>query len=459
MQRLYLLLPLLLLAGAASAAETEEQMIARRLEWFRDQKFGFFMHWGAYSQLGCIESWPLVWADRSWSNPSIKTMEEMLAFRKKYFALNTTFNPTKFDPAPWAALAKRAGMKYVVFTTKHHDGFSMFDTRLTDYRVTHPDCPHSRSPRADVTKAIFDAFRAEGFGIGAYFSKSDWHHPGYWDPARPALDRNPNYDTAKEPERWEGFVKFVHGQVRELTTNYGRIDILWLDGGQVRPPKQDVRMDELAAMARKNEPELLIVDRTAGTRHENYRTPEQEVPDRPLDYAWESCITMGDQWSFKPDDRYKSTRQLVHLLVDVVAKGGNLLLNVGPTPEGTLPAEAVKRMEEIGDWMAVNASAIHGTRPVAPYKAGRVCFTRKGDVVNAIFLAEGEATAPPATITWPARDGGPVPAAGSAVKLLGVEAPLEWKREGDHVVILVPEAVRTRPPCQHAWVVSFTVAR
>ena len=140
---------------------------------------------------------------------------------------------------------------------------------------------------------VFSTFRGEGFAIGCYFSKSDWHHPGYWDPDRPARDRNPNYDTAKEPERWAGFVRFVHGQIEELMSNYGHVDILWLDGGQVRPPKQDIQMDKVAEMARKHQPHLIIVDRTAGTKHENYRTPEQEVPDKPLPFVWESCLTMG----------------------------------------------------------------------------------------------------------------------------------------------------------------------
>lgn len=432
----------------------EDARRARRIEWFRDQKFGFFMHWGVYSQLGCIESWPLVWADRSWSNPSIKTFEEMLTFRKKYWGLNTTFNPTRFDPDVWAKIAKRAGMKYVMFTTKHHDGFCMYDTKQTDYKVTGADCPFSRSPRANVARAVFDAFRAQGFGIGAYFSKADWHHPAYWDPDRPAMDRNPNYDTAKEPQRWEGFVKFTHAQIEELMSDYGRIDILWLDAGQVRPPKQDIRMDELAALARRHQPDLIIVDRTAGTKHENYRTPEQEVPDKPLSYPWETCMTMGDQWSFKPNDNYKSTRRLVHLLVDIVAKGGNFLLNVGPQRDGQLPAEAVKRMEEIGRWMDVNGEAIYGTRPIAPYKSGRVCFTSKGDAVYAIYLAEDGRNAPPATITLPKA--GPKPKMGSEVHLLGFKDALKWSDgEGGGVAIQIPEAAANNPPCEHAWAVRF----
>ena len=433
--------------GGEAQPSAEDRLLEQRLEWFRDQKFGLFLHWGIYSQLGCIESWPVVWEDRSWSNPAIRTFEEMLAYRKVYFLQNRIFNPKQFDPEQWATLAKRAGMKYVMFTTKHHDGFSMFDTRQTDYRVTAPDCPYSKTPQPDITRAIFDAFRKEGFGIGAYFSKSDWHHGGYWDPARPALDRNPNYDTAKEKDRWESFVQFVHGQIGELMGNYGHVDILWLDGGQVRPPKQDIRMDEVAALARKKQPHLIIVDRTAGTKHENYRTPEQEVPDKPLSYVWESCLTMGEQWSFKPDDQYKSTRKLIHLLVDIVAKGGNLLLNVGPQPDGQLPAPAVLRLIEIGDWMSINAEAIHGTRPIEPYKAGRVAFTSKGKTVYAIYLLEEGQESLPAEVTIP----GPKPAVGSDIVLLGVAEPLKWRATADGTVVSIPPAVVQKPACRHAF--------
>ena len=451
----------MLAAAACEAAEPAgepEPWLAERLEWFQDQRFGLFMHWGIYSQWGCIESWPLVEVD-TWARPDgLKCWEErgkdIERFKRDYFALAKTFDPKKFDPARWAALAKRAGMKYVVFTTKHHDGFSMFDTRQTDFRITHPDCPASRRPQPDVARAVFDAFRKEGFGVGAYFSKSDWHSPWYWSPDRPARDRNPNYDTRQDPERWAKFVAFVHGQVGELVSNYGPVDILWLDGGQVRPPEQDIRMDRLAAMARAKQPHLIIVDRTVGGRFENYRTPEQEVPDKPLPYVWESCITMGDQWSYKPNDKYKSARALVHLLADVVSKGGNLLLNVGPDADGEFPAEAVRRLEEIGDWMAVNAEAIHATRPVAPYKQGRVCLTAKGGAVYTIILAEEGKDAPPAEVTL----SGLAPAERSKVTMLGAGEPCPWRKTEGGVAIEIPAAVVKSPPCRHAWVLKMTPA-
>jgi alpha-L-fucosidase len=446
----------LCVSGPAPAAPPDERWLKERLEWFQDLKFGFMMHWGAYSQWGCIESWPLVEEDR-WGRPDdlaawTERGKDIDRFRRDYWALPRTFNPTKFDPDRWAQAAQDAGMRYVVFTTKHHDGFSMFDTRQTDYRVTAPDVPFHTDRRANVARAVFDAFRKRGFGISAYFSKADWHHPDYWDPAAPARTRNPNYDTRAHPEKWARFVAFVHAQIEELMTGYGLIDILWLDAGQVRPPAQDIQMDRLAALARGHQPRLLIVDRTVGGRYENYLTPEQEVPDKPLAGPWESCLTMGDQWSFKTNDKYKSTHRLIHLLVDIVGKGGNFLLNVGPQPDGELPAEALRRMKEIGAWMKVNGDAIYGTRPIAPYKEGDVVFTRKGPSVNAIFLLKNDGDPLPATVTL--RSLGP--AAGSQVQMLGVKEPLPWRAGANgETVIEVPAPRIASPPCGHAVVFRF----
>jgi alpha-L-fucosidase len=446
----------LCVSGLAPAAPPDEPWLKERLEWFQNLKFGFMMHWGAYSQWGCIESWPLVEEDR-WARPDDLAAwtgrgKDIDRFRRDYWALPRTFNPTKFDPDRWAQAAQDAGMRYVVFTTKHHDGFSMFDTKQTGYRVTAPDVPFHTDRRANVARAVFDAFRKRGFGISAYFSKADWHHPDYWDPAAPARTRNPNYDTRAHSEKWARFVAFVHAQIEELMTGYGPIDILWLDAGQVRPPAQDIQMDRLAALARGHQPRLLIVDRTVGGRYENYLTPEQEVPDKPLAGPWESCLTMGDQWSFKPNDKYKSTHRLIHLLVDIVGKGGNFLLNVGPQPDGELPAEALRRMKEIGAWMKVNGDAIYGTRPIAPYKEGDVVFTRKGPSVNAIFLLKNDGDPLPSTVTL--RSLGP--AAGSQVQMLGVKEPLPWRAGANgETVIEVPAPRIASPPCGHAVVFQF----
>jgi alpha-L-fucosidase len=433
-----------------------EPWLAQRMEWFQDQKFGFMMHWAPYSQWGCIESWPLVEEDKFGRPDDLKAWTErgkdMARFTRDYWTLPKTFNPVKFDPRKWAKTAKDAGMKYVVFTTKHHDGFSLFDTKLSDYRITAPDVPFHANARSNVVREVFNAFRQEKFGIGTYFSKADWHCPDYWDPSKPARTRNPNYDTLAQSEKWRRFVEFTHGQIRELMTGYGPIDILWLDAGQVRPPQQDIQMNRLVAMARGYQPRLIVVDRTAGGRYENYRTPEQEVPEKPLPYVWETCMTMGDQWSFKPNDNFKSTHRLIHLLVDIVGKGGNFLLNIGPQPDGELPPVAVQRMKEIGAWMKVNGEAIYGTRPIAPYKEGQVVFTQKGKFVYAVYLAPREGDRLPPRISFKSLR----PKTGSHVRMMGVKAPLKWQTSpAGETAIEIPEANLATPPCQHAFVFRF----
>ena len=443
-----------IVTGESRTEGTDEnpRWLKDRLEWFQDLKFGLFVHWGIYSQWGCIESWPLV-ADAPWARPDdlpawVERGRDLERFRRDYRALNATFDPRHFDPQTWAELAERAGMKYVAFTTKHHDGFCMFDTETTQYRTTHTSCPFHASPRANAAKEVFDAFRARGLAISCYFSKSDWHSPYYWDPERPTPDRHVNYDTQAEPERWEEFIRFVHAQVKELMTGYGPIDVLWLDGGQVRPPKQDIRMAEMASMARERQPGLIIADRTVHGPYENILTPEQKIPPEPLAQPWESCLTMGTSWSFKPNDDYKSPRQLIHMLVDIVCKGGNFLLNVGPDADGRFAPEAVDRLRAIGDWMRVNSEAIHGTRPIPPHKAGNVCFTRKGEHAYAIVLAEEGGDTPPATVILEGIN----PAPGSDMCLLGTDKPVQCTVQDGraHITMPVPPA-----PCEHAWVLKF----
>ncbi len=223
-----------------TCSEQYPQWLWDRLNWYQDLKFGFFMHWGLYSQWGCIESWPLVEED-AWARPDdlpcwVERGKDLQRFREDYWALNRTFNPAHFNPESWAAVAQQAGMRYVAFTTKHHDGFCMFDTRTTDFKVTAPECPFHSNPRANITRHVFEAFRQCGLAIDCYFSKSDWKSPYYWDPAFPAHDRNPNYDTHARPEHWAKFVEFTYRQIEELLSEYGPVDALWLDGGQVRPP-------------------------------------------------------------------------------------------------------------------------------------------------------------------------------------------------------------------------------
>jgi len=367
-----------------------DSLVLKKLHHWQGEKFGLLMHWGTYSQWGVVESWSLCPEDEGWTQRKGPYADDYFKYKKAYENLQTTFNPTDFNPDKWAKAAKDAGMKYVVFTTKHHDGFCMFDTKQTDYKVTSSKTPFSSNPKANITKEIFNSFRNQGLMIGAYFSKPDWNTPYYWWPYFPPKDRNVNYDPAKYPDKWAQFKDFTFNQIKELMTGYGQLDILWLDGGWVRPYtekeqkqdhifNQDIDMGRIARMARQYQPGILVVDRAVGGPYENYQTPEQQVPDKPLDHPWESCITMGDSWSYVPDDHYKPSNTLIHLLIRIVSRGGNFLLNIGPSPKGDWSDTAYARLREIGSWMKVNGDAIYDSKPLAPYAKGNLVFTQSED--------------------------------------------------------------------------------
>jgi alpha-L-fucosidase len=422
--------------------------VRAKLEQWQDLKLGFMVHWGTYSQKGWCESWGLCSEDVDWLTPPEPDYQ---TYYDTYVGLKNTFSPREFDPAEWARMAREAGMRYLVFTTKHHDGFCMFDTRETDYKITDEGCPFHDHRYADVTKHLFDAFRREGFMIGAYFSKPDWHVPWYWSPHWQHGTRNVNYRPKAHPEIWEKFCEFTHAQVEELCTGYGPVDILWLDGAWVDPTNrdQDIRMDRIAATARRHQPGMIIVDRWVGGPYENYRTPEQRVPDEPWEYPWETCMSMAGAWSYNADDTYKPTRQLVQTLVDVVAKGGNLLLNAGADGNGRFHPDAVARLRELGEWLSINGEAIYGTRPVPPYKEGKVCYTRRRDdgAVYAVYLPdEGETL--PLTLLLDEVQAEP----GEEVRLLGHPDQLRWEAVDRGMWIEIPESAVASPPCEHAWV-------
>ncbi len=371
-----------------------DPLILERLEWFRDQKLALMMTFGPYSQMGAECSWCLSEED-SWARGAVDWEDDLETFRKQYWDLNKSFNPVRLQPDKIAQFAADNGFKYLIFTTKHHDGFCMFETEYSDYKVTAPDCPFHTHKYANVTKAMFDAFREKGLGIAAYFSKPDWHCPWYWAEGMdiPAgKNRRPTYKPEEHPEVWEAFTQYTHNQIMELVQNYGKLDILWLDGGTVRPSNGlDVRLSEVVEKARKVQPWLITADRTAATENENYITPEQSIPDRVIHVPWESCITIGKRWIYRYNDNYKTARTLVKMLIEVVSRGGNLAINIGPQADGRLPLEAIKEVEGLGSWLKVNGEAIYGTRALDTAQIEGVMYTKKGDALYALIpLAEQE---------------------------------------------------------------------
>ncbi|SDP71125.1 alpha-L-fucosidase [Mucilaginibacter sp. OK268] len=429
-----------------------DPLVDQKLTEWQDLKFGLFMHWGTYSQWGVVESWSICPEDEGWTQRRGPYGATYNGYKTAYENLQTTFNPVKFNPEKWVQAAKDAGMKYVIFTTKHHDGFCMFDTKETDYKITSAKTPFSTNPRSNVTKEVFNAFRKENFMIGAYFSKPDWHTENYWWPYFPPKDRNVNYDPKKHPERWQKFKDFTYNQIGELMTGYGKVDILWLDGGWVRPKSsidttvewqkgiqydQDIDMPKIAAMGRQKQPGLIVVDRTVSGQYENYTTPEQEVPEVPLDHPWESCITMGNSWSYVPGDHYKSVQQIVQLLVKIVSRGGNLLMNIGPGPDGDWDPVAYERLKGISAWIKINGEGIYNSKSVTPYSTGNIFYTKaKNDkAIYAFMLSDQEKVTLPATVSIIA--GKP-----RKVILLGSKQNLKWKQQNNEVVISIPAGLQ-----------------
>jgi alpha-L-fucosidase len=429
----------------------DDTAVQHSLAHWQDLKFGLFMHWGPYSQWGVVESWSICPEDEGWTQRRGPYSSDYFTYKKAYENLQTTFNPVKFNPEKWVAAAKAAGMKYLVFTTKHHDGFCMFDTKQTDYKITSPKTPFSSNVRSNVAKEIFDAFRKENFLIGAYFSKPDWHSPDYWWPYFPPKTRNVNYDPAKYPARWQSFKDYTYNQIQELMTGYGKVNILWLDGGWVRPYtteetkatgifNQDVDMPRIAKMARSYQPGLIVVDRAVPGRYENYTTPEQQVPDKPIGHPWETCMTMGNSWSYVPNDHYKSVNQLVHLLVKIVSRGGNFLLNVGPDPTGDWDPVVYQRLTGLAHWIQINGEGIYASRPAAPYSAGDIYYTKAKDanILYAFLLSDSAKVTLPPVVNIDLGGVGAI----KKLSLLGAKQHLKWKLNNSHVEVMIPQALQ-----------------
>lgn len=414
-----------------------EANVLQKLDKWQDQKFGVLLHWGLYSVPGIVESWSICSEDEDWI-PRDTTMEYN-AYKQWYWGLKDKFNPTQFDPQQWARVLKAGGMKYAIFTTKHHDGFCLFDSKETDFSIANG--PFKENPRKDIARHVFDAFRSEGLMMGAYFSKPDWHSENYWWPYFATPNRNVNYKIQNHPERWAKFQQYTYNQISELMHNYGALDILWLDGGWVAAPKQDIKMDRIASMARQAQPGLLVVDRTIHGKYENYQTPERAIPETQLPYPWESCITLSSDWGWVPNAKFKSPETVIANLIEIVSKGGCLLLGVGPTPEGIIEEEVVNRLQKVGDWLKVNGKAIYNTRITPTYHSENTWFTADKDqkTIYALYaLKDGDTL--PEVIEWE----GNLPAHNAKITLLQTGKKVKYSCEGNKVKVYLPKGTVKR---------------
>lgn len=360
------------------ATESPEQHGAR-MGWWREARFGMFIHWGLYS----VASGE--WDGKSTQGAGEWIMNDMKIPVSQYAKLVPQFNPVKFNAHQWVKLAKDAGMKYIVITTKHHDGFALYPSGLTDWCIK--STPFSRDPLKELAQAC----REQGVKLGFYHSIMDWHHPNY-DPRKPwndLPDCSPDFDR---------YVPFLKGELKELLTNYRDVAVLWFDG-QWENTWTYGRGADLYSYVRGLQPQIIINNRVGselplqpGQRAlGDYKTPEQSIPPNGLGSGvdWETCMTMNDTWGYKKTDNdWKSTQTLVRNLIDCASKGGNYLLNIGPTGEGLIPEASAQRLEEIGRWMKVNGEAIYGTT-ASPFKRalpwGR-CTTKTGPGTTTLYL-------------------------------------------------------------------------
>ncbi|UII78740.1 alpha-L-fucosidase [Flagellimonas sp. CMM7] len=361
--------------------ETKEEK-EERLAWWRNDRFGMFIHWGTYSLAARHEH--LQKRDRINSEDY-----------QKYF---DHFNPDLYNPKEWAKLAKAAGMKYAVITSKHHEGFTLFDSKLTEFKVT--NTPYGK----DALKEFVDAFREEGLKIGFYYSVIDWNHPEYTidnrHPLRP-IDVNDikAYKALNKDRDMAKYREYMKNQVTEILTNYGKLDILWLDfsfPGETGKDKDDWGSVELVKLVRKLQPEIIINDRLDIVDYEggwDFTTPEQfKVEEWPRrngkKIPWETCQTFSGSWGYYRDEMtWKNNRQLLGLLIESVSKGGNLLLNVGPTGRGEIDYRAEDALVQMGDWMKYNSESIYGcTEAPKEFKAPDNAVLTYNPTTNRLYI-------------------------------------------------------------------------
>ena len=355
-----------------------------RMEWWRQARFGMFIHWGLYAVPA-----------GEWKGEKISGIGEWIMERAKipvseYEQLAKQFNPVKFDAEEWVQIAKNAGMKYIVITSKHHDGFCLWDTKYTDYDVIDAT-PFKR----DILGELAAECRKQGIRLCFYHSIMDWHHPDAQAPFYP------NYnDTKKSNPNFDRYVEYyLKGQLKELVQNYGPLGIMWFDGEWIKDWTREMGWD-MFEYCLSLQPDTIVNNRVGNGRQGmrglsksdefagDYGTPEQEIPATGLPGVdWETCMTMNDTWGFKSyDHNWKSREDLLHKLVDIASKGGNFLLNVGPTAEGLIPAPSVERLAAIGEWMKVNSESIYGTTasPIGEVPWGR-CTAKSGKLYLHVF--------------------------------------------------------------------------
>jgi len=455
-----------------SVAETKTERDAR-MQWWRDAKFGMFIHWGIYAVPAGI--WDGKVVDAKHGAEWIQC--DALLTRAQYEPYARQFNPTKFNATEWAGIARDAGMKYLVITAKHHDGFSLYDTKASDYDIVDAT-PFTRDPLKELSVAC----KRAGLRFGVYYSQLDWHHPAQENDSQREGRHAYRFNRIRSGMKAQ-YIADMKTQLQELIVDYG-VEVIFFDGEWVPWWTQEDGRDLLRYVRALN-PDIIVNNRIGKRKREDgdYGTPEQRIPPAGLDYDWETCMTMNGTWGYKSyDHNWKSPTDLIQKLVDISSKGGNFLLNVGPTAEGIIPEASVQRLQAMGQWMRINGEAIYGTRlwnPNAKYdpaaeaaafgpgpeerpeteaesktdmaaKKADIRYTLKDDTLYAIFF------------TWPSN--GTVSfeelAAGRTareigrVELLGSAENITWSRSPVGLTVRLPAT----PPCQHAYVLRITAA-